>query len=400
MRWSCSAPTSPTGRSSPRASPWSRSTCAASRSASGVPVRVPLVGTVKDTADALLPLLEPKTSSAHLDRMTRHYRRTRARLDRLARPGRDGAPLHPQHVAATVDKLAAADAVFTADVGTPCIWAARYLHMNGTRRLIGSFNHGSMANALPHAIGAPTTGLASRRGYRPAGAVAAAQARLRADQGLHPVRDQDHPVRRGIRARRARPDQPAGTGRRVTSASDPVTQPSPARPTGPSGRPGWPRARAAVVECVVLAVACLITYWLATRLLSRVQSVGRDDDLLGGMWAVLATIFVLRDSFGKSVAAAVSRMAATSVSFVLCLIYLAFLPFQAWALAVLVGASALVVMLLGRPGDAVTAGITTAVIMVVAAVSPQDAWQQPILRLADTVVGALAAWTATRIKML
>jgi NADH:ubiquinone oxidoreductase subunit 2 (subunit N) len=97
-------------------------------------------------------------------------------------------------------------------------------------------------------------------------------------------------------------------------------------------------------------------------------------------------------------------MAATSVSFVLCLVYLAFLPFHAWALAVLVGASALAVMLLGRPGDAVTAGITTAVIMVVAAVSPQHAWEQPILRLADTVVGvavgAIAAWTGTWIKRL
>jgi pyruvate dehydrogenase (quinone) len=119
-----------------------------------VQVRVPLVGTVRDTVDALLPLLEPKTDSAHLNRMTKHYRRARARLDRLARPGHDGGPLHPQHIAATVDKLAAADAVFTADVGTPCIWTARYVRMNGTRRLIGSFNHGSMANALPHAIGA------------------------------------------------------------------------------------------------------------------------------------------------------------------------------------------------------------------------------------------------------
>jgi uncharacterized membrane protein YccC len=156
------------------------------------------------------------------------------------------------------------------------------------------------------------------------------------------------------------------------------------------------------VECVVLAVACLITYELATRALSRVYSLARDDDLLGGMWAVLATIFVLRDSFAKSVAAAVSRMAATFVSFVLCLIYLAFLPFHAWALAVLVGASALAVMLLGRPGDAVTAGITTAVVLVVAAISPQHAWQQPILRLADTivgvVVGAAAAWTGMQIN--
>jgi len=119
-----------------------------------VPVQVPLVGTVKDTAAALLPLLQVKTDTSHLDRMTKHYQRARAGLDRLASSGRDGAPLHPQYVAATVDKLAAADAIFTADVGTPCIWTARYLRMNGTRRLIGSFNHGSMANALPHALGA------------------------------------------------------------------------------------------------------------------------------------------------------------------------------------------------------------------------------------------------------
>ena len=97
-----------------------------------VPVDVPLVGTVKDTIDALLPLIAAKTDSAHLDRMTAHYRRARARLDRLA----------------------ADDAIFTFDVGTPSIWAGRYLKMNGRRRLVGSFNHGSMANALPHAIGA------------------------------------------------------------------------------------------------------------------------------------------------------------------------------------------------------------------------------------------------------
>jgi pyruvate dehydrogenase (quinone) len=119
-----------------------------------VPVEVPLLGTVRDTIDALLPLLSPKDDSAHLDRMTAHYRRARARLDHLATPGHRGSPLHPQMVAASINRLAANDAVFTADVGTPCIWAARYLRMNGARRLIGSFNHGSMANALPHAIGA------------------------------------------------------------------------------------------------------------------------------------------------------------------------------------------------------------------------------------------------------
>ena len=118
-----------------------------------VHVDVPLVGTVADTVDALLPLIKVKSDSAHLDRMTGHYKQGPVRLDKLAQQRRDRSPLHPQAVAAAVDRLAAADAVFTADVGTPCIWAARYLRMNGSRRLIGSFNHGSMANALPHAIG-------------------------------------------------------------------------------------------------------------------------------------------------------------------------------------------------------------------------------------------------------
>jgi pyruvate dehydrogenase (quinone) len=118
-----------------------------------VHVDVPLVGTVADTVEALLPLLNVKSDSAHLDRMTGHYRRARERLDRLTQERRGHSPLHPQTVAAAVDRLAAQDAVFTADVGSPCIWAARYLRMNGRRRLIGSFNHGSMANALPQAIG-------------------------------------------------------------------------------------------------------------------------------------------------------------------------------------------------------------------------------------------------------
>ena len=119
-----------------------------------IPVQVPLVGTVGATVDALLPMITVKTDSAYLDRLTAHYRRARGRLDKLARDRRTDSPLHPQYVAAAIDRLAAPDAIFTADVGTPVIWAARYLRMNGTRRLVGSFNHGSMANALPHAIGA------------------------------------------------------------------------------------------------------------------------------------------------------------------------------------------------------------------------------------------------------
>jgi uncharacterized membrane protein YccC len=166
-------------------------------------------------------------------------------------------------------------------------------------------------------------------------------------------------------------------------------------------RPTRPQARTAIAESFVLAVACLATYEVVTRLLPHVYSVSTPDDMLGGMWAVIATVFVSRDSYQLSMTAAVSRMAATSVSFVLCLIYLIFLPFHAWALALLVGLSALAVTLIGRPGDAVTAGVTTAVILVVAAISPYEAWRQPILRLADTVVGVavgvVAAWVGLRL---
>jgi pyruvate dehydrogenase (quinone) len=118
------------------------------------PVDFPLVGTVDETVRALLPMLAVKTDADHLDQMTAHYRRARARLDRLATESRGGSPLHPQFVAATIDRLASDDAIFLADVGNPTVWAARYLRMNGRRRLLGSFTHGSMANALPQGIGA------------------------------------------------------------------------------------------------------------------------------------------------------------------------------------------------------------------------------------------------------
>lgn len=120
------------------------------------PVDLGMVGSVRDTVDALLPLLEQKTNRTHLDRSLRHYRRTRESLDALAVNDRDRTPIRPEYVAGVVNRLAADDAVFTFDVGSPTIWAARYLTMNGRRRLTGSFTHGTMACALPHAIGAQT----------------------------------------------------------------------------------------------------------------------------------------------------------------------------------------------------------------------------------------------------
>jgi pyruvate dehydrogenase (quinone) len=118
------------------------------------PVDLGLIGNVKDTLDVLTPMLEHKQDRSYLDICLSHYQQARKGLDDLAvgEPGR--TPIHPQYVAKIVDELAAEDAVFTCDVGTPTVWAARYLHMNGRRRLLGSFIHGSMANALPQAIGA------------------------------------------------------------------------------------------------------------------------------------------------------------------------------------------------------------------------------------------------------
>ena len=120
------------------------------------PIELGLVGTVKDTLAALQPLLRQKDQRDHLDRSLRHYGKTRKTLDELAVNDRDRSPIRPEYVAGLADRLAADDAVFTVDVGSPVVWAARYLKMNGRRRLVGSFNHGTMACALPHAIGAQT----------------------------------------------------------------------------------------------------------------------------------------------------------------------------------------------------------------------------------------------------
>ncbi|CAN7355984.1 ubiquinone-dependent pyruvate dehydrogenase [Mycolicibacterium frederiksbergense] len=120
------------------------------------PIDLGLVGYVGDTLAALQPLLRTKDDRTHLDRSLNHYRKTRRRLDDLAVNDRDKTPIRPEYLAAEADRLAADDAVFTVDVGSPVVWAARYLTMNGRRRLLGSFNHGTMACALPLAIGAQT----------------------------------------------------------------------------------------------------------------------------------------------------------------------------------------------------------------------------------------------------
>ena len=113
-----------------------------------------LLGTVKDTLQAVLPDIKEKTDSSHLSDALVDYKKARKALDALAESGPNSDIIHPQYVTRLVSELAADDAVFTCDVGTPIIWTARYLKVNGKRRIVGSFNHGSMANAMLQAIGA------------------------------------------------------------------------------------------------------------------------------------------------------------------------------------------------------------------------------------------------------
>ena len=113
-----------------------------------------LIGDVKETLKVVMDKIETKTDGGHLKKFVDHYQEVRKGLDELAvgHPGKK--PIHPQYLARMIDEVASENAIFSCDVGTPTVWAARYLKMNGKRRLLGSFNHGSMANAMPQAIGA------------------------------------------------------------------------------------------------------------------------------------------------------------------------------------------------------------------------------------------------------
>ncbi|MES3151096.1 ubiquinone-dependent pyruvate dehydrogenase [Sphingomonas faeni] len=116
-------------------------------------IDIGLVGDVGATLAVLTPRLIGGRDGAFLKSARENYAEARKGLDDLAQGTPGSGVIHPQHVARVVSELADDDAVFACDVGTPTVWAARYLAMNGRRRLIGSFNHGSMANALPQAIG-------------------------------------------------------------------------------------------------------------------------------------------------------------------------------------------------------------------------------------------------------
>jgi uncharacterized membrane protein YccC len=168
---------------------------------------------------------------------------------------------------------------------------------------------------------------------------------------------------------------------------------------GKAARPPKVHIKQAAGQGAALAIACLISYLTITRILGRAYFISHDDELLGGMWAVVATIFVYRDSYKESGRASVSRLLATLLSFGLCLAYLLIFPFHPWAMATLIGMSAIILTMAGRPNDVITTGITIAVVMVVAGIAPQHAWKQPILRLVDTAVGIAVGFAAAWISL-
>ena len=151
-----------------------------------------------------------------------------------------------------------------------------------------------------------------------------------------------------------------------------------------------------IVYSIAMGLACLISFCIMTHLLNTF--VVKDDDLLGGMWAAIATAFVFRDTdraealvfpdTGRaSFAAGVARLVATSVSFALCLGYLSLARPSASGMALVLGAGTVVLILIGRRDEIITTAITTIVVMVVAILNPADALNQPLLRLMDTVAG-------------
>ncbi|MEX0657653.1 MAG: pyruvate dehydrogenase [Egibacteraceae bacterium] len=119
------------------------------------PLEVAVHGDVRETLRALVPLVEVKASRRFLDDMLRRHARALTRVvDAYTGDIGQRVPIHPEYVADVLDDLASDDAIFTVDTGMNNVWAARYLTPNGRRRVIGSFLHGTMANALPHAVGA------------------------------------------------------------------------------------------------------------------------------------------------------------------------------------------------------------------------------------------------------
>ncbi len=140
---------------------------------------------------------------------------------------------------------------------------------------------------------------------------------------------------------------------------------------------------------IALAISCAITSEIVFRWYPHIRAISKANMLLGVMWATVATVFVQHTTITSTLEGALSRMVATGISFVLCLVYLAVFPFHVWGLALLIGLGTAITTIVGRPNEIITTGITTTVVMIVAAMSPEHRWEQPILRLGDTIIGTV-----------
>ena len=117
-------------------------------------IQMGLCGDVKDTLDELIPLIHQKEDNSFLREQLAKYEKVRENLRSAATVRGKEEKIQPEYVISGVDELSSDDAIFTVDTGMTCVWGARYLQATGMRKMLGSFNHGSMANAMPQAIGA------------------------------------------------------------------------------------------------------------------------------------------------------------------------------------------------------------------------------------------------------
>jgi hypothetical protein len=162
--------------------------------------------------------------------------------------------------------------------------------------------------------------------------------------------------------------------------------------------------RATLIYSVALGLSALGSFWFTAHVVNPLNEAGRAGNTIGALWAAISTVFVYRHTYEKSQSAAVSRIAGTAMSFALCLIYLALFPFHLWAIAVLISVGAFILALVGRPQDTMPASLATLVVLVIASIDPHNAWQQPILRFFDTVIGVAfglaAVWLGLHVMRL
>lgn len=117
-------------------------------------LKMGLTGDIKDTLEALLPLVRQNNDRSFIDAQLKVYEKVKETQQTFVKDRGRPDNISPEFVADTIDKIAAHDAIFTVDTGMSCVWGARFVNATGKRELLGSFNHGSMANAMPQAIGA------------------------------------------------------------------------------------------------------------------------------------------------------------------------------------------------------------------------------------------------------